>query len=209
MALNFPNKKVRNQSNLPVTKQIKQKASSKDTNLAKANLGMDLEGLINESNEYYLNNDYAVIHKKPTPVQIVKVEYPMRSKAVITEAYYKTPSTTDYNGIYKGKYIDFEAKENHNKTAFPLSNIHPHQMTHLESIIKHGGIGFLIVSWSYYNEYYLLPFEVANEYWVNAKLKDERKSIPYSVFKERAYLIKEGYLPRLNYLKTVDEVFFK
>ena len=177
--------------------------------MTKANLGMDLEELINESNEYYLNNDFAVIHKKPTPVQIVKVEYPMRSKAVITEAYYKTPSTTDYNGIYKGKYIDFEAKENHNKTAFPLSNIHPHQMTHLENIIRHGGIGFLIVAWSHYNEYYLLPFEVANEYWVAAIKNDERKSIPYSTFKERAYLIKEGYLPRLNYLKTVDEVFFK
>ena len=27
----------------------------------KANLGMDLEGLINESNTYYLNNDIAVI----------------------------------------------------------------------------------------------------------------------------------------------------
>ncbi|MDE7106338.1 MAG: Holliday junction resolvase RecU, partial [Anaeroplasmataceae bacterium] len=68
----------------------------------KANLGMDLEQAINESNTYYLNNDIAVIHKKPTPVQIVKVNYPSRNKAVITEAYYKTPSTTDYNGIYKG-----------------------------------------------------------------------------------------------------------
>ncbi|MDE6013820.1 MAG: Holliday junction resolvase RecU, partial [Anaeroplasmataceae bacterium] len=71
----------------------------------KANLGMDLEAAINDSNTYYLNNDIAVIHKKPTPVQIVKVNYPSRNKAVITEAYYKTPSTTDYNGLYKGKYI--------------------------------------------------------------------------------------------------------
>lgn len=194
MALNFPTKKAN---------------SVKPKVVNKANLGMDLENLLNESNEYYLNNDIAVIHKKPTPVQIVKVDYPMRSKAVITEAYYKIPSTTDYNGIYKGKYIDFEAKENHNKTSFPLANIHPHQMTHLEAIIKHGGIGFLIVAWSQYNEYYLLPFEVAKEYWKNAYDKDERKSIPYSTFKEKAYLIKEGYLPRLNYLKVVDEVFFK
>lgn len=192
MALNFPTKKR------VETKKI----------VNKANLGMDLEGLINESNEYYLVNDYAVIHKKPTPVQIVKVDYPMRSKAVITEAYYKTPSTTDYNGIYRGKYIDFEAKENHNKTAFPLANIHPHQMEHLKRIIAHGGIGFLIVAWNQYNEYYLLPFDVALEYWENAKDGD-RKSIPYQAFKERAHLIKEGYIPRLNYLKVIDEVYFK
>ena len=192
MALNFPNKKV------VTTKKI----------VNKANLGMDLETIINESNEYYRLNDLAVIHKKPTPIQIVKVDYPMRSKAVITEAYYKTPSTTDYNGIYRGKYIDFEAKENHNKTSFPLAHIHEHQIEHLKNIIKHGGIGFLIVLWSEYNEYYLLPFEIAYEYWMNAK-DGNRKSIPYQVFKEKAFLIKEGYIPRLNYLKTVDEVFFK
>lgn len=191
MALNFPNKK-------PIPKK----------QINKANLGMDLEQMLNDSNEYYLANEIAVIHKKPTPVQIVKVDYPMRSKAVITEAYYKIPSTTDYNGIYRGKYIDFEAKENHNKTAFPLRNIHPHQMTHLENIIKHGGIGFLIVAWNLYNEYYLLPFEVAKEYWDKA-IDEGRKSIPYDAFKKRAYLIEENYLPRLKYLKVVDEIYFK
>ncbi len=189
MGLNFP---------------IKRKERQKIIN--KANLGMDFEELINESNEYYLNNNIAVIHKKPTPVQIVKVDYPMRSKAVITEAYYKTPSTTDYNGIYKGKYIDFEAKENHNPTAFPLANIHPHQIEHLKKIIEHGGIGFMIFYWTAYNEYYIMPFPIIEKYWENAK-KDGRKSIPYKEFKENGYLIKEGYLPRLPYLKVIDENF--
>lgn len=168
---------------------------------------MDLEALINESNEYYLNHDIAVIHKKPTPVQIVKVDYPMRSKAVITEAYYKTPSTTDYNGIYRGRYIDFEAKENHNRTAFPLANIHAHQMEHLKNIIRHGGIGFMIFYWSVYHEYYIMTFDIILEYWNNS-LADGRKSIPYSEFKQHGHLIKEGYLPRLPYLKVIDEIFF-
>ena len=72
-----------------------------------ANRGMGLENDISLSNEFYLNNDIAVIYKKPTPITIAKVDYPSRLEAVIKEGYFKTPSTTDYNGIYKGKYIDF------------------------------------------------------------------------------------------------------
>ena len=37
---------------------------------------MRFEEAINESNKYYLSRGLAVIHKKPTPIQIVKVDYP-------------------------------------------------------------------------------------------------------------------------------------
>lgn len=183
--------------NFPIKKQVR------NTFVNKANLGMQLEDEINESNIYYLANEKAVIYKKPTPVQIVKVDYPMRSKAVITEAYYKIPSTTDYNGIYKGYYIDFEAKENHNKTAFPLVNIHPHQYLHLQNIYKQGGIGFLIIAWNHYNEIYLLPIKALEPFW--QRMQDGgRKSITYEEVKKNSHLIKEGYNPRLDYLGSVD-----
>ena len=56
---------------------------------------------------------------------------------MINEAYFRTPSTTDYNGVYNGYYIDFEAKETKNKTSFPLNNIHAHQVEHMKiHIIK-------------------------------------------------------------------------
>ena len=46
-----------------------------------ANRGMTFEKMINDTNDYYLSRGLAVIHKKPTPVQIVKVDYPKRSRA--------------------------------------------------------------------------------------------------------------------------------
>ena len=97
---------------------------------------MTLEEDLNDTNEYYRDRKIAVIHKKPTPVQIVQVDYPRRSAAVIKEAYFKQASTTDYNGVYKGKYIDFEAKETQNPTSFPLKNFHQHQIQHMEEVIK-------------------------------------------------------------------------
>lgn len=184
--------------NFPIVKKTIQKS------ISVKNRGMNLETIINESNEYYLNNNIAVIHKKPTPVQIVHVDYPARNKAVITEAYYKTPSTTDYNGIYKGRYIDFEAKENNNASSFPIKNVHDHQIEHLKNIVNHGGIGFLIIYWNKYNEYYLMKFSVFYKYYKES-LNGGRKSILYEVFKNEAYLMKEGYLPRLNYLAVINE----
>ena len=40
-----------------------------------ANRGMSFEKMINATNDYYLSHGIAVIHKKPTPVQIVRVDY--------------------------------------------------------------------------------------------------------------------------------------
>src|SRR5690625_5967824 len=105
-----------------------------------ANRGMTLEEDINITNKYYLETNLAIVHKKPTPIQIVNVNYPKRSAAVITEAYFQAKSTTDYNGIYRGKDVDFEAKETKNKTLFPLANIHDHQFQHMQSIATHDGI---------------------------------------------------------------------
>lgn len=134
--VNYPNKKKNNH----YTSMIEGKHNT-------AHRGMNLEEDINLTNEYYLSHDIAVIHKKPTPIQIVKVSYPERSSAKIVEAYFRTPSTTDYNGIYKGKYIDFEAKET--KTlSFPFTNISLHQINHLDKVIHHGGIAFLIIAFT-------------------------------------------------------------
>lgn len=168
------------------------------------NRGMGLEQDLNDSNTFYLLHDKGVIYKKPTPITITKVDYPSRIEAVIREGYFKTPSTTDYNGIYRGKYIDFEAKET--KLAyFPLANIHKHQIEHLKKIIDHGGIGFIIVRFTHKNVTFLLDGKRLFSFLET----EARKSIPFSYFEEYGHIIKEKYQPRLDYLEVVDQVFFK
>lgn len=184
------------------TANIKNKISSANSEISHKNRGMTLEKELNISNEYYREIDKAYIYKKPTPIKITKVDYPSRDKTVIKEAFFTVPSTTDYNGLYKGKYIDFEAKETQSKTAFALSNIHPHQIKHIENIYNHFGIAFLIVRFTSLNETYLLYAEE----FLNFIKNNKRKSIPISFFRENAYLIKDGYKPRIDYLKIIDNI---
>ena len=160
-----------------------------------ANRGMTLESEINDSNRYYLENDIAVVYKKPTPIKVVK-----QVNERIINAYFEKPSTTDYNGIYKGKYIDFEAKETKG-VSFPLKNIHPHQIRHLENIERHGGICFLIVRFVNVNETYLL-FEKDFDYFIK---NNTRKSIPIDYFKEKGYLIKDKLRPMVDYIEIIDK----
>ena len=167
-----------------------------------SNRGMNLENALNSTNEYYLKKDKALIYKKPTPIGVVDVSY-QNHKKVIEKAYFKEQSTLDYNGLYRGKYIEFDAKETLNKTSFPLSNIHEHQTKQIRNVIKHGGIVFLIIRMNNLN--YLLTGEDYIYYIDN----NDRKSISYSFIENNAYLIKESYQPQLDYLKIVDEVYFK
>ena len=164
-----------------------------------ANRGMDLENIINETNEYLVNNDIALIYKKPTPIGIVKVDYE-GNKQVITKAYFASPSTLDYNGIYKGKYIEFDAKNTNSKTSFPIANIHKHQLLHISNVLKHEGIAFLIICMN--ENFYLLEGKVLLDFINN----NDRKSIPYKFIDENAYKLEYNYIKGLNYIKYVDKI---
>lgn len=168
------------------------------------NRGMSLESDLNITNEQYLLENIAVIHKKPTPITINQVDYKSRMDATIKEAHFKIPSTTDYNGVYKGKYIDFEAKET-KLEYFPLSNIHKHQIIHLQKISEHGGIGFLIVRFDKYDKTFLLEESKLTDFIEN----ETRKSIPISYFEKNGYLINTKWNPRIDYLEVIDKLISK
>lgn len=166
-----------------------------------ANRGMTFEAAINDSNRYYLSRGLAVIHKKPTPVQIVKVDYPKRSRAKIVEAYFRQASTTDYSGVYKGHYIDFEAKETQHKTSIPMKNFHPHQVEHMEQVLAQDGVCFVLLHFSTLGETYLLPAEPLIRFY----RKDMGgKSMPLSYIREYGYPIQMSTFPSVPYLETVE-----
>lgn len=184
--INYPNKKTI--------------STTKKEYVNYGNRGMNLEEAINITNVYYLENNVAVIHKKPTPIQIIKLD---PKKGRIVDAFFKSPSTTDYNGIYKGKYVDFEAKETTSKTSFPLANIGKHQVEHLKKVKEQGAIAFVIIMFSKLDETYLLDANYIIACYTNL----ERKSIPYSYIKEHGHLIPKGYFNRVDYLKILDEYY--
>ena len=167
-----------------------------------ANRGMALEDDINFANNYYLKNNIAVIHKKPIPIQIVEVDYPNRKSAKITKAFYKTPSTTDYNGIFLGKYIDFEVKETLSVTSFSLNNIHKHQVEHMNNVLHHGGVTFIIVRFKKIAKTYLMPFKKFYPYYTRA-ISGGRKSIKLEEFEKDSFEITFDYKIRIDYLKII------
>lgn len=161
------------------------------------NRGMTLEQDINITNDYYMDKKIALIYKKPIPIKVIRIN---QTKTRIIDAFYEKKSTLDYSGIYKERYIEFDAKETNSKTSFPISNIHPHQLEHIRNILYYKGIAFLIVRFNYHNITFLVPGNKILDYIDNT----DRKSIPFSFFKDNCYEIKLKYSPRLDYLKIID-----
>lgn len=170
-------------------------------NIEYANRGMSLEYDLNITNQYYLDKNIAVIYKKPTPIKVVNVEY-TNNDHEIKKAFFEKPSTTDYNGIYKGKYIDFEAKTTKNKTSFPLSNLPEFQLEHLKKVHLHGGIAFIIFYLEVKNEYYLYLVKDLVTYLDLTP----RSSISFKEIEEKGYLIKRTINPPLDYLTVLDSL---
>lgn len=161
------------------------------------NRGMTLEEDINLTNNYYKEKDIALIYKKPIPIKVLKIN---ETKTRIKDGFYEQKSTLDYSGIYKEKYLEFDAKETNSKTSFSILNIHPHQIEHIKNIIHFKGISFLIIRFNLLNETYLLEGHKLLAFLE----ENERKSIPLSYFQENCPKIALKYAPRLDYLKVID-----
>lgn len=194
--MKYPNGKNYNSNN-----EAKKKTTRGILNAG--NRGMNFESDINQSNAYYNDNNICLITKRPTPINIVKVDY--SRGATITHAYFEKQSTTDYNGVYKNRYIDFEAKNTKNKTSFPLANIPPQQIDHLKRVIKHGGIAFFLIQFESLLKVYLIDASYVIKFYEEG----DRKSIPIDVIEKEGIEIKQGLNPRLDYIEAVEAKYFK
>ncbi|MGT2888232.1 Holliday junction resolvase RecU [Streptococcus didelphis] len=179
-------------------------AKTKKSKVNFANRGMSFEAAINATNDYYLSRKIAVIHKKPTPIQIVKVDYPHRSRAKIVEAYFRQASTTDYSGVYKGFYLDFEAKETRQKTAMPMKNFHLHQIEHMVSVLEQKGICFVLLHFSTLKETYYLPARALIDFY---QIDKGNKSMPLDYIRKNGYEIIIGAFPQVPYLDIIEKNF--
>lgn len=165
----------------------------------KANMGMNFEKDITKCCDYYRENMIADIYKRPTPIKVVKMS--KTHPGMIEEAYFQEKSTTDFVGIYKGKYIDFECKETIHDLV-PYSMIREQQFRHLKTIIEMGGIGFFLVSFKTAQEVYLIDAKKILE-------EVEKKNHPgfkRTYFIENGIKVERSYNPPYKLIEAIDEM---
>lgn len=165
------------------------------------NRGMHFEKLINLTNEMYGRGGVALINKRPTPVKVLKVAY-----GRVKEGYYESKSTVDYDGVYKGRAIAFEAKSTENPGRFDLKNIAQHQLDYLEKAEKMGAICFFLIEFSKDKSIFVVPLSVIQSYVRMSHQPKGKKSIPRSDFDIYGYLVEQTERAAVDYLQYVDEV---
>ncbi|OOR21861.1 Holliday junction resolvase RecU [Bacillus cereus] len=168
--------------------------------MALGNRGMHFEKLINLSNEMYQREGVALINKRPTPVKVLKVVY-----GRVKDGYYASKSTVDYDGVYKGSAIAFEAKFTNKINRFDLKNIAQHQLDYLEKAEKMGAICFFLIEFSKDQAIFLVPLSVIQSYVRMSQQPKGKKSIPRAGFDIYGYLVEQTERAPVDYLQYIDE----
>lgn len=78
-------------------------------------------------------------------------------------------------------------------------------MTHMQQVSEQNGVAFIIVRFSAFERYFIVPYEVLQKAW-QAMENGERKSIPFSTIEREAFEIPTSYYPRIDYLPIVQQL---
>lgn len=163
------------------------------------NRGKSFENLIDHTNRIYQNKGVALINKRPTPMKIVGKTRGNQHICVFSHK-----STVDYDGIYKGKPIVFEAKST-NLKRLPLDIITNHQIKYLDQADKQGAISFLIVEIRPLQDVFIVSNSLLQRY-VEIAENGGRKSISMDDLEVYAELVRSGNGVPLDYLQVVDKL---
>ncbi|GGB41550.1 Holliday junction resolvase RecU [Lentibacillus populi] len=161
--------------------------------------GISFENSLNYTNQIYINQGRAIINKRATPMKIIG-----KTRGNQHICIFDQKSTTDYDGIYQGKSIVFEAKSTKEK-RLPFSIIADHQIQYLEDAEKQGAVSFLIVEMRISRDVFLVPNNMLQKYLKEAQ-NGGRKSIPLRDLEVYAHLVESKNGVALDYLSVVDRL---
>ncbi|MGH1093274.1 Holliday junction resolvase RecU [Bacillus mycoides] len=166
------------------------------------NRGMAFELLLNNTCRMYKSANIAVFNKRPTPIKVIKTD----KKGNITKSAWGSKSTVDYDGVYKGRAVYFEAKSTMETTRFPLDNISRHQIDYLKDTQDQGAICFFLIEFRTDHVIYFVPVSLVAEYYEAMLYDAGRKSIPRDEFNKRAYIVEQTDRAPVDYLLHVDKL---
>ncbi|TXR62109.1 Holliday junction resolvase RecU [Bacillus sp. AY18-3] len=168
--------------------------------MGQGNRGMAFEKLINLSNEMYQREGVALINKRATPVKVLKMVY-----GRVKDGYYESKSTVDYDGVYKGRAVAFEAKSTNKINRFDLKNIAQHQLDYLEKAENMGAICFFLIGFTKDQSTFAIPLSVIQSYVRMSQQPKGKKSIPRTDFDIYGYLVEQTERAPVDYLQYIDE----
>lgn len=163
--------------------------------------GQAFEQMIDYSNEVYKRLNMAVVHKRPTPVKVTR-----SAGTKVLAGFFEKKSTVDYDGIYRGRRLDYEAKSIESLDRFDLKRVEDHQYTHLEQCYQHGSLTFVLIEFVKQRKVYLLPFETLKSYKEQAR-RGGKKSIRIEDMDIHAYEVQPAGVP-VDYLPVVKKIWF-
>jgi recombination protein U len=122
-----------------------------------ANRGAGLETAVEQANAQYGAMNIARVQKVAVPTKVLSDR--KGGTKVIREK-----STVDFIGVWNGRAIAFDAKENQ-KERFPLDSVHGHQVAFLDGWDLSGGIAFLLIYQVADQAVYVLPYGELARRW--------------------------------------------
>lgn len=171
---------------------------------AQANRGQPLEDLIILANRQYRAQGIAVVHKVPT------AWIPLRdSQGRVVNAKVEEKAAVDFLGCYRGRPLAFDAKQC-SDVRIRWDRVEEHQAEFLEDWVKDGGIGFVLVGFINIYRFFIVPWPT----WREGLFNWEYRQGPASISLKRLeaspnWRACSGERVVLDYLKTVDELWFR